>query len=112
MLEQLEQSAREEAIKLQHPYIRSEHLLLALIKQNASVLPISYATLFARLSELPSPSCGAEQKLCLAQGAKRALNQLEEDALAKEIANRILQSSPLLRRVLSDIAEAEYATSD
>ena len=112
LLEKLEQSARDEAIRLQHPYIRSEHLLLALIQQDASILPVSYKSLFARLAELPAPACGAEQKLVLAQGVKRALNLLGEDAPAQEIVDSILQSSPLLRRILNEITEADYATSD
>ena len=112
ILEQLLEAARDEAIRLQHPYIRSEHLLLALLKQDTGVLPVSYDVLFEQLAELPSPSCGAEQKLVLAQAAKRALNQLGDDASIVEIAASIIQSSPLLRRILAEIQERNDATSD
>ena len=71
--------AREEAIRFQHPYIRSEHLLLALLQVDNTILPISYAQLSQQVLALPKPKCGAEQKLDLAQGAKRALQQLDND---------------------------------
>ena len=112
LLEKIEQSAREEAIRLQYPYIRSEHLLLAMLRQNAGLLPVSYETLFTRIAELASPSCGAEQKLILAQGAKRALSQLGDDATIQEITISIIQSSPLLRRILAEIQERHDAPSD
>jgi len=106
-LKQLEQLARQEAMALSHPYIRSEHLLLALAKMDAGAVPVSYDALFSRLDKLAKPGCGAEQTLTLAAGAKRALEKADND-----LAASIIASSPLLRRLISEIQEAKNAPAN
>jgi len=99
----IEDAARTEARQLKHPYIRSEHVVLALLKHDASVLDISYDDFLARVQQLPVPACGAQQKLTLAQGAKRAFVEAsvahEDDSSALIAA--LLATSPLVRRLLT-----------
>lgn len=73
--------AREEALRLRHPYIRTEHLLLAALKIPESdayrILNdsgIHYDAVAALVAALPCPVCAAEARLELSAGAKRALD--------------------------------------
>ena len=72
--------AQAEARRFRHKYVRAEHLLLALLYQSDSpaakrlqAAGISYAGFSAHVARLNCPVCGAEEKLVLAEGARRAV---------------------------------------
>ena len=101
--------ARGEVRRFRQKYIRCEHLLLALVQLDDS-LGLDYAALSERIAELPYPTCGAEEKLELAQGAQRALDAVRrsatEDGLDSQVVlQSILQNSPLVRRIVSEISQ-------
>jgi hypothetical protein len=100
--------AREEVRRYRQKYIRSEHLLLALLRLDEN-LPIPYATLAARIEHLPYPTCGAEETLELAAGAKRILVQSYQHGQgeldSQTLFAAILDNSPLLRRIIREISK-------
>jgi ATP-dependent Clp protease ATP-binding subunit ClpA len=100
--------AREEVRRFRQKYIRCEHLLLALARLDSS-LDLDYEALSAQIAKLPYPTCGAEEKLELANGAQRALDaarkQTSGDKLDSQVVlQNILRYSPLARRIFDDIA--------
>jgi ATP-dependent Clp protease ATP-binding subunit ClpA len=107
MLEELEKLAREEARRFHHKYIRSEHLLLALLRLSNMQAPISYEEASKALSEMRCPTCGAEEKLIFAEGAKRALAHAKELAGEGSLTNEhvlagILAYSPIARKLMGE----------
>lgn len=106
-LQVIQQGARHEAQQLKHPYIRSEHLLLALARMQGEQLPLSYDVILAGVKVLPSPTCGAERKLTLARGAQRAIAQLSaDDAHPQALLEALQQNSLIVRRLF------EYRTQE
>lgn len=106
--------AQAEARRFGHAYVRTEHLLLALLGQADSAAAqrlqaagISYAAFAAQAAGLRYPVCGAAVTLELAEGAKRAVlaahriaGSTTPDSLA--LLKGILQVSPLVRGLLAD----------
>jgi ATP-dependent Clp protease ATP-binding subunit ClpA len=106
--------AQAEARRFRHKYVRAEHLLLALLRQTGSpaaqrlqAAGVTYAAFSARVSGLNCPVCAAEEKLELAEVAKRAVQaaqrfagQVPPDSL--DLLRGILQVSPLVRKMLAD----------
>src|SRR5687768_9528358 len=97
--------ARGEVRRFRQKYIRCEHLLLALARLDSS-LDLDYEALSAEVAKLPYPTCGAEEKLELANGAQRVLDaarkQTSDDKLDSHVVfQNILHTSPLVRRILS-----------
>lgn len=102
--EQLLTLAREEVRRFRQKYIRCEHLLLALLRLDTS-LEVDYDRLAQHVAQLPHPTCGAEEKLELANGAQRALAAVQE-LDSKMLLGSLLQQSPLLRRIMVEIDTA------
>lgn len=106
-LNEVENIAKEEARKFHHQYVRTEHLLMALLRLYPEKFSLSYESVAAKLSELPYPKCGAEEKLILAEGAKRAMahaeSLAENTAVSPEnILAGIIKFSPLARKLLGE----------
>jgi hypothetical protein len=103
--------ARGEVRRFRQKYIRCEHLLLALARLDSS-LNLDYEALSERIAALPYPTCGAEEKLELANGAQRALDAVQkyEGRLdSQQLFESILHHSPLVRRMVSDISQSRDA---
>jgi ATP-dependent Clp protease ATP-binding subunit ClpA len=106
-LEELETLAREEARRFHHKYIRSEHLLLALLRMANGQIPISYEDVSQSVNEMRCPTCGAEEKLIFAEGAKRAISHAKELAgdgvvSAEQLLAGIVAYSPIARKLIGE----------
>jgi ATP-dependent Clp protease ATP-binding subunit ClpA len=111
-LEEVETLAREEARRFHHKYIRSEHLLLALLRYPDFALPIRYEDASLALSEMQCPTCEAEEKLIFAEGAKRAIAHAQDLAgsgklSAEHILAGIVAYSPIARKLLLNRRDTE-----
>ena len=107
MLEELEKLASEEARRFHHKYIRSEHLLLALLRLSNTQTPMSYEEASQSVHEMRCPTCGAEEKLIFAEGAKRAIAYAKElagegEVSAEQLLAGIKAYSPIARKLLGD----------
>jgi ATP-dependent Clp protease ATP-binding subunit ClpA len=106
-LNDIEELAREEARRFHHKYIRSEHLLLALLRLSNVQTPVSYEEASQSVNAMRCPTCGAEEKLIFAEGAKRAIAHAKELAGDKEVsAEQLLAGikaySPIARKLLGN----------
>lgn len=105
--------AREEAQRHRHKYIRTEHLLLALLRQpetsthqQLTTAGLTYDAFAGHVGTLARPVCAADETLELAAGSVRALQtalQLAGDDAPDNghLLRGILQNSPLSRRILT-----------
>ena len=101
--------AREEAKRYQHKYIRTEHLLLALLNMGAleNILPIFDTTcIHQAVAVMRCPTCSAEEQMELSASAKRAYQLAESYASSHRMQSRelllgILESSQNVPRLLS-----------
>lgn len=106
--------AQAEAQRFGHKYVRTEHLLLALLaepdsglRQRLDAAGLDYAGFSALVAGLNCPVCGAEATLELSAGAKRALEAARHFASGESpdsvhLLRGILQVSPLVRELLAD----------
>ena len=106
-LNEVESLAREEARRFHHKYIRSEHVLLALLRVANGQMPISYEDVSQAVNEMRCPTCGAEEKLIFAEGAKRAIAHAKElagdgEVSAEQLLAGIKAYSPIARKLLED----------
>jgi ATP-dependent Clp protease ATP-binding subunit ClpA len=113
-LEEVETVAREEARRFHHKYIRSEHLLLALLRFPEAQAPIRYEDAANALSEMRCPTCDAEEKLIFAEGAKRAIAHAKElagqgELSAEHVLAGIVAYSPIARKLLLNRRDTEDA---
>jgi ATP-dependent Clp protease ATP-binding subunit ClpA len=98
--------ARMEAQRCQHAYIRSEHLLLALLHDPLIVEQsgIQIETIRQTLETMPVPRCGVDQKLILSVTAQRIVDNLPEagdHTTALKWLKAIIEKSPTARTLLS-----------
>lgn len=110
-LTNLIQQARIEATQLEHPYIRTEHLLLALLRHWQVDLQdvcaqsgVSIQGWIDQIEALPRPLCGAEVRLVLSVTAQKAIDQVNDaypQPKPHDVAFVLLRQSPILRRLLS-----------
>jgi ATP-dependent Clp protease ATP-binding subunit ClpA len=106
-LDEIETIAREEARRFHHKYIRSEHLLLALLRLSTMQTPLSYEEASQAIQGMRCPTCGAEEKLIFAEGAKRAMAHAKAlagdgEVSAEHVLAGILAYSPIARKLLGD----------
>jgi ATP-dependent Clp protease ATP-binding subunit ClpA len=106
-LDDIETTARDEARRFHHKYIRSEHLLLALLRMSNIQTPVSYEDVSQAVNEMHCPTCGAEEKLIFAEGAKRAIAHAKElagdsEVSAEQLLAGIKAYSPIARKLLGD----------
>lgn len=101
--------AREEAQHYHHKYIRTEHLLLALLRMADDSLIDMWGLNPHRLKKavggLNCPICAAEEKMELSAGASRALDtakSLAGDGVLhpNHVLRGIIQLSPTVRNLM------------
>lgn len=111
---ELLKAAQDEARRYGHPYVRSEHLFLALLNRADEALladlkraGIHYDAVAAALRSLARPVCAAEETLLLARGAQRVVDQAAEMAGGephpRDLLLALLMGAPLLTRILETI---------
>lgn len=102
--------AREQAQAHHHKYIRTEHLLLALLSMvdtaTHRVWGLNLSQLTQALESLPCPTCAAEEKLELSAGASRALEMAESlsddgKLYPNFVLIGIIQMSPTVRNLMA-----------
>lgn len=96
--------ARDEAKRYHHKYIRTEHLLLALLRDVD--LPIDVDRIRLSLSVMQCPTCDAEEQMVLSASAQRAWHLAKDYAGGHPITEQhlllgILQSSLTVQRLLA-----------
>ncbi len=106
------QLAREEAKRFQHLYIRTEHLLLAMLRIPDSpayvaltMAGLDYARLAEAVGQLACPVCAGDVRLVLSSGARQALAKAENLAGSAALHSGhilwgILQQASTGRRLL------------
>lgn len=106
------QLAREEAKRFQHLYVRTEHLLLAMLRIPDSpayvaltMAGLDYARLAEAVGKLACPLCDGDVKLTLSSSARQAIAKAENlagsDAIhSGHILWGILQQASTGRRLL------------
>lgn len=101
--------AREEAARAGHKFVRSEHLLLGLLRlgenSTAHLLPVSYAQVAAQVETLPCPVCSAAQTLALTPRAQQSVdtavaNARTEAGLLNQLLFTLIRESLLVRQLL------------
>jgi len=101
--------AREQAKQHHHKYIRTEHLLLALLAKDEMVadMPVSLdiACIRQSIAMMRCPTCDAEEKMELSASAQRAYELAQNIASSQPMKFQhllygILQSSSTVQRVL------------
>ena len=103
--DKLLESATREARRFRHPYIRSEHLLLAIVPETPLERFVDYAQLAENVRALPRPTCAADDKLILAKVAERALIHAQklagdEKLTASHVLQALIHTSPIVRNIL------------
>lgn len=113
--------AREEAKRYHHRYIRTEHILLALLEfadeSTRNRWGIDRDCIRQRVAFMPCPTCSAEEKMELSASASRAftLAQNLADGLVLTLDNwlsGILQSSLTVQNSLSACGNDIHALHD
>jgi len=107
-MHQLLKHAHQEAGRFNHKYIRTEHLLLALLhdrqlghNQAVEPLGLTYTTIEAAVGSLRCPICAAEDTMELSAAAKRILEQIDMDKPA-QMMMQLIHSSSMVRKLLAD----------
>jgi ATP-dependent Clp protease ATP-binding subunit ClpA len=95
-------SAMEQARRLRHARIRSEHLFLALLHDDdlARRCGVSLPMLADAVQRLPYPTCGAQQIPQLSETARRIAASLPAAADPAVMLRAIITGSPTVRNLL------------
>lgn len=102
--------AHEEAKRHRHKYIRTEHVLLALIDYDSTRdelnLHVPTDCIRKAIAMMHCPTCDAEEKMELSASARRAIERIQSPASLQPITvlhlvYSILQSSVTVPRILS-----------
>ena len=102
----LMRQAREEAKRYHHKYIRTEHLLLAMLdKYPIEQLTQNSECIRQAVAIMHCPTCDAEEKMELSASAKRAFQLAPSIAVSQPLQSHhlllgILQSSQTVKRLL------------
>lgn len=95
--------ARDEAKRYHHKYIRTEHLLIAVL--NSSDLGLDVDCIRSAIAFLRCPTCDAEEQMILSASAQRAWELAESYTDGQSLTHEhillgILQSSLTVRKLL------------
>lgn len=108
--ETVQSLALEEALMVKHKYIRSEHLLLALLRMpdaraalELGGAGIGYDAVAAQVRALTRPVCAADERHELSANAARIMQTAREtpDAPSRALLYTLVRQSPLVRKLLT-----------
>ncbi len=101
--------ARAEARRVLHKYVRSEHLLLALLRitdpalrEELQRVGMTYEAVAQQVSSLARPVCAADEKQTLSANAERIVQvaQGSDEDASRALLRALVLRSPLVRKLL------------